>query len=81
MINHLVDIMTKKIKIDFVSDAVCPWCAIGYTRLKQAISELDLQDKVTIAWQPFFLNPDIAPEGDAKAAIQRFIQKQKDKAS
>lgn len=64
MINHLVDIMTKKIKIDFVSDAVCPWCAIGYTRLKQAISELDLQDKVTIAWQPFFLNPDIAPEGE-----------------
>jgi len=56
--------MTKKIKIDFVSDAVCPWCAIGYTRLKQAISELDLQDKVTIAWQPFFLNPDIAPEGE-----------------
>jgi len=56
--------MTKKIKVDFVSDAVCPWCAIGYARLKQAISELDLQDEVEIEWQPFFLNPDMPLEGE-----------------
>jgi len=56
--------MTKKVKIEFISDAVCPWCAIGYTRLRQAISELELQDKVDIAWQPFFLNPGMPLEGE-----------------
>jgi len=56
--------MTNKIKIDFVSDAVCPWCAIGYTRLNQAISELNLHDEVEIEWQPFFLNPDMPLEGE-----------------
>jgi len=56
--------MTKKVKIDFVSDAVCPWCAIGYTRLKQAITELDLRDEIVIEWQPFFLNPDMPLEGE-----------------
>jgi len=56
--------MTKQIRIDFVSDAVCPWCAIGYSRLKQAISELDLQDQVYIDWQPFFLNPEMPLEGE-----------------
>jgi len=56
--------MNKKVKIDFVSDAVCPWCAIGYTRLNQAISELKLQDEIEIEWQPFFLNPDMPLEGE-----------------
>jgi len=56
--------MTKKVKIDFVSDVVCPWCAIGYTRLKQAISELDLQDEIDIEWQPFFLNPNMPLNGE-----------------
>lgn len=52
-----------KIKIDIVSDVVCPWCAIGYTRLTQAISELKLEDKVEIAWHPFELNPDMPRVG------------------
>lgn len=56
--------MTKTLKIDFVSDAVCPWCAIAYTQLKQAISELALEDKVSIEWHPFFLNPDMPLEGE-----------------
>lgn len=56
--------MTRKLKIDFVSDAVCPWCAIAYTRLKKAIAELALEDKVNIEWQPFFLNPDMPSEGE-----------------
>ncbi|BED91221.1 MULTISPECIES: DsbA family oxidoreductase [unclassified Pseudoalteromonas] len=56
--------MNKQIKIDFVSDAVCPWCAIGYTRLKQAIAELNLQEEVHIEWQPFFLNPEMPLEGE-----------------
>lgn len=54
---------TEKIKIDIVSDVVCPWCAIGFKRLSQAITELDLEDKVDIAWHPFELNPDMPREG------------------
>jgi len=56
--------MANKINIDFVSDAFCPWCAIGYTRLNQAISELHLQHELEIEWQPFFLNPDMPLEGE-----------------
>ena len=56
--------MNNIIKIDLVSDVVCPWCVIGYKRLKKAISELDLKDKITIHWQPFELNPDMPEEGE-----------------
>jgi len=52
-----------KIKIDIVSDVVCPWCAIGYKRLSVAIDELKLNKKVEIVWHPFELNPDMPREG------------------
>jgi len=52
-----------KIKIDIVSDIVCPWCAIGYKRLSQAINEMKMEDKVEIEWHPFELNPDMPLEG------------------
>jgi predicted DsbA family dithiol-disulfide isomerase len=55
--------MKKKLKIDIVSDVVCPWCAIGYKRLERAIDELGVQDQVEIEWQPFQLNPHMPPEG------------------
>ncbi|WP_430427362.1 DsbA family oxidoreductase [Maribacter litoralis] len=55
--------MSEKLKIDFVSDVVCPWCAIGYKRLEKAITELGFEDKVSIEWQPFELNPGMPPEG------------------
>ena len=54
----------KKIKIDIVSDIVCPWCIINYKHLERAIAELDLQDHVGIEWQPFFLNPDMGDAGE-----------------
>jgi len=53
-----------KIKLDIVSDVVCPWCIIGYKHLEAAIQELDLQDQVEIEWQPFELNPDMPAEGE-----------------
>jgi predicted DsbA family dithiol-disulfide isomerase len=53
----------EKIKIDIVSDVVCPWCAIGFKRLSLAIEELKLEDKVEIAWHPFELNPEMPREG------------------
>jgi len=55
--------MTKKIKIDIVSDVVCPWCTIGYKRLAKAISELGMEDQVEIEWHPFELNPNMPSEG------------------
>ena len=55
--------MKEKIKIDIVSDVVCPWCTIGYKRLEKAIIALGIEDQVEIAWQPFELNPNMPAEG------------------
>ena len=50
-------------KIDFVSDVSCPWCVIGLKALEQALASLpDLA--VEIEFQPFELNPDMAPGGE-----------------
>ena len=56
--------MNSKIKLDIISDVVCPWCVVGYKHLEAAIKELNLQDKVEIEWQPFELNPDMPVEGE-----------------
>ena len=55
--------MKNKIKIDIVSDVVCPWCIIGYKRLEKAISEMGIADRVEIEWHPFELNPHMPAEG------------------
>jgi predicted DsbA family dithiol-disulfide isomerase len=56
--------MTDKIKIDIISDVVCPWCIIGYKRLEQAMKELGVEDKFEIQWHPFELNPNMPIEGE-----------------
>lgn len=56
--------MSVKIKLDIVSDVVCPWCIVGYKHLEAAINELGLQDRVEIEWQPFELNPDMPKQGE-----------------
>ncbi len=53
-----------KLRIDLVSDIACPWCAIGYRRLEQALEILDGEVEVELVWQPFELNPDMPPEGE-----------------
>ena len=50
-------------KIDFVSDVSCPWCAIGLNALEQAIGRLGPDLKVDLHFQPFELNPDMGPGG------------------
>ncbi len=40
--------MTATIKLDFISDVVCPWCIIGFKRLQQAINELGIQGQIEI---------------------------------
>jgi predicted DsbA family dithiol-disulfide isomerase len=51
------------LKIDFVSDVVCPWCAIGLSALEIALSRLDGEVAVQMHFQPFELHPDMGPEG------------------
>lgn len=55
--------MTQRLKIDFVSDVSCPWCVIGLKSLQQAVANLDGEVVVDIHFQPFELNPNMAPEG------------------
>ncbi|MEI6896862.1 MAG: DsbA family oxidoreductase [Psychromonas sp.] len=55
--------MSDKIKIDIISDVVCPWCVVGYKNLQKAIEQLDIADKVELQWQPFELNPNMPTEG------------------
>ena len=54
----------RPLKIDFVSDIVCPWCAIGLTSLETALQRLDGVVQAEVHVQPFQLNPDMAPEGE-----------------
>lgn len=54
--------MTTAMKIDFVSDIACPWCAVGLGALEQALHELKDEVKAELHFQPFELNPHM-PEG------------------
>jgi predicted DsbA family dithiol-disulfide isomerase len=56
--------MTRTIKIDFVSDVVCPWCAVGLGNLDVALQRLDGEVAVDLRFQPFELNPDMPREGE-----------------
>ena len=56
--------MSNKIRLDIISDVVCPWCIVGFNHLNAAIEALGIQDKVDIQWQPFELNPDMPEEGE-----------------
>lgn len=55
-----------KIKIDVVSDVVCPWCYIGKRRLEKAIDQLKGQIDVEVEFHPFELNPDMPKEGKSQ---------------
>ena len=52
-----------RLKIDFVSDVSCPWCAIGLASLEQALRNLDGQVQAELHFQPFELNPQMPPGG------------------
>ena len=51
----------QPLKIDIVSDVVCPWCVIGYRQLAQALRETNTAYE--IHWHPFELNPNMPLEG------------------
>jgi len=51
-------------KIDFVSDVSCPWCAIGLASLETALARIGPELHVALHFQPFELNPQMAPGGE-----------------
>ncbi|HET9034231.1 MAG TPA: DsbA family oxidoreductase [Dokdonella sp.] len=56
--------MTANLRIDFVSDVSCPWCAIGLKSLERAIDQLGDEIRVDLHFQPFELNPQMPAEGE-----------------
>jgi len=58
------------VKLDIISDPICPWCYIGKTQLDQALAERP-NHPFTIQWHPFQLNPDMPREGmDRRAYLE-----------
>ena len=55
--------MTTSLKIDFVSDIACPWCAVGLSALEQALTRIGPDISAELQFQPFELNPHMGPEG------------------
>src|SRR5690606_10827034 len=61
-----------RLRIDFVSDVVCPWCAVGLASLEQALERTRGQVEADIHFQPVKLNPVMPSEGeDAVVHLQR----------
>lgn len=52
------------LRVDIVSDVVCPWCIIGYKQLQKALVSLPGQFDVTLRWHSFELNPDMPAGGE-----------------
>jgi len=55
--------MSTTLRIDFVSDISCPWCAIGLSALEQALDRIGSGLRADIHMQPFELNPQMPPGG------------------
>jgi predicted DsbA family dithiol-disulfide isomerase len=59
------------VKLDIISDPICPWCYIGKTLLDRAL-EAEPEHPFEIEWHPFQLNPDMPMEGmDRRAYLER----------
>ncbi len=54
-------------KIDFVSDVACPWCAVGLFSLEEALRRVGAELPVELHFQPFELNPQMPAEGEDAA--------------
>jgi len=73
--------MTSKartIKVDIVSDNICPWCFVGRRRLEAGVEKYnseypDEPVQLQVHWHPFELDPTLAPEGEDKQA--RYLKK------
>ncbi len=60
----------SKVKLDIISDPICPWCFIGKTELESALAESP-ENPFVIEWHPFQLNPDMPDAGmDRRAYLE-----------
>ncbi|SEW10170.1 Predicted dithiol-disulfide isomerase, DsbA family [Cognatiyoonia koreensis] len=58
------------VKLDIISDPICPWCYIGKANLDKALTQFP-DHPFTIEWHPFQLNPDMPAEGmDRRAYLE-----------
>ena len=55
------------VKLDIISDPICPWCYIGKTNLDNALADYP-DHPFTIEWHPFQLNPDMPAGGMGRQA-------------
>lgn len=51
------------LRVDFVSDVNCPWCALGLAALDKAIAQTTTEIEIEVHCQPFELNPQLPPAG------------------
>ena len=59
------------LRIDIVSDAICPWCYIGKRQLERALETLSQEGlHFSVHWNPFQLNPDMPKEGRDRATYR-----------
>jgi predicted DsbA family dithiol-disulfide isomerase len=55
---------TVPLRIDIVSDVVCPWCIIGLKQVEKALTLVGQDISAETHWHPFELNPNMPPEGE-----------------
>ncbi len=65
--------MKPSIKIDFVSDVACPWCAVGLGELQNALEQIGDRANIELNFKPFELNPQMPIGG--QEAIEHLTQK------
>lgn len=53
----------KQLRVDVISDVVCPWCYVGKRHLEQAIASTKDRYDVQVVWHPYQLTPEMPPEG------------------
>ena len=64
---------TQHLRIDFVSDVSCPWCAVGLGALQAALAQVAPGITAELHFQPFELNPQLPPEG--QDTVEHLTQK------
>lgn len=60
-------------RIDFISDISCPWCAIGASALECALQRIGDDIPVELHFRPFELNPDMPPAGEG---LESYLERQ-----
>lgn len=63
--------MRDQLRVDIVSDVVCPWCLVGLQRLDNALARLDTAIAVELVHHPFLLDADAPTEGEDVVAMLR----------